>query len=262
MNNFLEQIIATKEQEVRQRKRDLPLETLIQRASGMPPARGFTAALEAKARSKQTGVIAEIKKASPSKGVIRQDFKPSEIARAYADHGATCISVLTDVQYFQGSDAHLEQVRASVDLPVIRKDFTIDEYQIYEAKALGADCILLIVSALSPTRLGELYRCALELELDVLIEVHDGEELETALALGPRLLGINNRNLKTFTTSLETTLELLPLIQNAVVVTESGIADAGDVARMRANGVFCFLVGEALMREADPGAALDTLISV
>jgi indole-3-glycerol phosphate synthase len=213
-----------------------------------------------RAAARTPGFIAEIKKASPSKGVIREDFDPVAIAKDYAANGAACLSVLTDEQYFQGADAYLRSVRQSVGIPIIRKDFTIDPYQILEARLMGADCILLIASALSAQQLSDLYTTAHDLGLDVLIEVHDQQELETALALEPNLIGINNRNLKTFETSLDTTLNLLPHIPKGVtVVTESGIRGKEDVQHMVAAGVYCFLVGEALMRQPSPGGALAEL---
>jgi indole-3-glycerol phosphate synthase len=205
-------------------------------------------------------VIAEIKKASPSKGVIRPDFDPVAIARSYERGGATCLSVLTDVDFFQGADAYLVQARAATALPVLRKDFTIDPYQIHEARALGADCVLLIVAALSPAQLADLHGLALELGLDVLVEVHNARELDAALALDNPMVGINNRNLHSFHTSLETTFSLLPRIgDERLVVTESGIQRVDDVLAMRGHGVHAFLVGEAFMRAADPGAQLRTL---
>ena len=214
-----------------------------------------------RAAARTPGFIAEIKKASPSKGVIREDFDPVAIAKDYAANGAACLSVLTDEQYFQGADAYLRSVRQSVGIPIIRKDFTIDPYQILEARLMGADCILLIASALSAQQLSDLYTTAHDLGLDVLIEVHDQQELETALALEPNLIGINNRNLKTFETSLDTTLNLLPHIPKGVtVVTESGIRGKEDVQHMVAAGVYCFLVGEALMRQPSPGGALAELL--
>ena len=197
---------------------------------------------------------------SPSKGVIRADFNPAAIATSYATANATCLSILTDEQYFQGHDNYLREVRQVVTLPLLRKDFTIDAYQVYEARAMGADCILLIVSALKPADLRDLYALAQSMGLDVLIEVHDAEELAIALTLGPDLIGINNRNLKTFNTNLETTIDLLSNIPaDVVVVTESGISTVADVSRMQANNVHCFLVGEAFMRATDPGQALSDL---
>ena len=227
-----------------------------------PQTKGFVSALQQRASQQQAGIIAEIKKASPSKGVIRADFDPVAIAQSYASAGATCLSVLTDEQYFQGHDNFLVQVGQAVSLPLLRKDFTIDEYQVYEARAIGADCILLIVSALSAEQLNQLHTLAASLELDVLVEVHDAAELETALALKPKLIGINNRNLKTFTTELKTTIDLLPQIPSDVtVVTESGISRIEDVKLMQQHEVFCFLVGEAFMRADNPGDELSKLFS-
>jgi indole-3-glycerol phosphate synthase len=205
-------------------------------------------------------VIAEIKKASPSKGVIREIFDPEEIARAYAAYGATCLSVLTDVDFFQGSDLNLQLARKVCELPVLRKDFMVDSYQIAESRSLGADCVLLIVAALETDQLKELYQCALEYDLDVLVEVHDAQELDSALTLGSKLIGINNRNLKTFETSLQTTVDLLPNIpEDRIVITESGIHTHEDVQSMLENNVFGFLVGEAFMRQENPGQALAEL---
>jgi indole-3-glycerol phosphate synthase len=205
-------------------------------------------------------VIAEVKKASPSKGVMRADFRPAEIARSYAAGGAACLSVLTDVDFFQGADAYLQAARGACALPVLRKDFTIDAYQVYEARALGADAILLIVAALGDAALLELSELARELDLDVLVEVHDGDELERALATPARLIGINNRNLRTFATTLDTTLQLRERVPaDRLVVTESGIVTRADVARMRAAGVDAFLIGETFMRAADPGSELARL---
>jgi|TARA_B110000971_G_scaffold108177_1_gene110838 indole-3-glycerol phosphate synthase len=260
MSNILEQIIQTKHEELAVRKAQCSLEALIEVAQKVKPKGGFIDALRKQALAKKPGVIAEIKKASPSKGVIRENFDPAAIAISYAEHNATCLSVLTDEQYFQGSDEYLKMVRACVDLPIIRKDFTIDAYQVYEARALGADCILLIVSALDQENLKALYQLATDIGLDVLIEIHDGAELSRALELSPSLVGINNRNLKTFTTSLHTTIDLLAQIPaNVTVVTESGIAKTEDVALMNSHGIYCFLVGEAFMREQNPGHALQEL---
>lgn len=260
MSDILDKIIATKVEEVAARKLRTPLSELRARAVSVEPPRGFVANLQRAAQLKSPGVIAEIKKASPSKGIIRENFDPVEIARSYANHGATCLSVLTDEQYFQGADQYLIEARAAVGLPVIRKDFNIDEYQIYEARALGADCILLIVSALNIMQLTVLHQLARGLGLDVLIEVHDKTELDAALSLQPTLIGINNRNLKTFETHLQTTLDLLQHIpEHITVVTESGISTKQDVALMREHNVHCFLVGEAFMRADDPGAELQNL---
>jgi len=258
--DILQTILARKAEEVAARSAALPLAEVAARAADMPAPRGFAAAIEAKVASGAPAVIAEVKKASPSKGVIRADFDPVAIARSYEAGGAACLSVLTDVDFFQGADAYLQQARAACALPVLRKDFTIDPYQVHEARALGADCILLIVAALSDEQLAELSGIAMQLDLDVLVEVHDIDELERAIQVPAPLLGINNRSLRTFEVSLQTTLSL----QRAVpadrrLVTESGIHGTDDVARMRAAGVEAFLVGEAFMREPDPGAALQRL---
>lgn len=222
--------------------------------------RGFAAALQARVDAGQPAVIAEIKKASPSKGVLREDFHPAEIARSYERGGAACLSVLTDRDFFQGGDAYLQEARAACRLPVIRKDFILDPYQVLEARLLGADCILLIAACLDDTRMAELNAQALELGMDVLIEVHDRAELERALALPGKLIGINNRDLRSFRVSLDTTLGLLDAIPpERLLVTESGILSAADVDLMRAHGVHAFLVGEAFMRARDPGAALEQL---
>ena len=262
MSNILKQILATKAEEIQQRQAQISLAELKQRILKAPQTKGFVSALQQRASQQQAGIIAEIKKASPSKGVIRADFDPVAIAQSYASAGATCLSVLTDEQYFQGHDNYLVQVGQAVSLPLLRKDFTIDEYQVYEARAIGADCILLIVSALSAEQLNQLHTLAASLELDVLIEVHDAGELETALTLQPKLIGINNRNLKTFVTDLKTTIDLLPQIPSDVtVVTESGISRIEDVKLMQQNEVFCFLVGEAFMRADEPGDELSKLFS-
>ena len=262
MSTILDRIIATKQTELVERKKlesQAELETRLANSS-LPNTRGFVDALRRQAMAKQPGVIAEIKKASPSKGVIRADFDPAAIAADYAAHGAACLSVLTDEEYFQGSDDYLRAVRDAVELPIIRKDFTIDPYQIVEARLMGADCVLLIVSALTATELRILYGTAQDIGLDVLIEVHDQHELDVALTLDPNLIGINNRNLKTFSTSLDHTFDLLPAIPaNVTIVTESGIATRADVDAMIAHDVYCFLVGEALMRQPSPGEALSEL---
>ena len=262
MTTILDQIIATKVEELAARKAvqtTTELERLVASSELTTPL-GFVDALRTRAAARTPGFIAEIKKASPSKGVIREDFDPVAIAEDYAANGAACLSVLTDEQYFQGADAYLRSVRQSVDIPIIRKDFTIDPYQIVEARLMEADCVLLIVSALTPTELKSLYRTAQDIGLDVLIEVHDAAELEIALSLDPTLIGINNRNLKTFSTSLNNTFDLLSEIPvNVTVVTESGIATREDVNAMIAHDVYCFLVGEALMRQHSPGMALSEL---
>lgn len=258
----LDKILAHKRTEVAARKAAVSLDALRRRIDDQDAPRGFVEALRRKAAANQPGVIAEIKKASPSKGVIRADFDPPAHARSYAAAGAACLSVLTDEQFFQGHDDYLIAARAAVDLPVLRKDFVIDDYQIYEARALGADCVLLIVAALNIMTLTTLYQCARNLGLDVLIEAHDRTELDAALSLRPDLVGVNNRNLKTFETSIEHSLELAPLVpEQTLFVTESGIADPATVARLRAGGIQHFLVGEAFMRQPDPGAGLQALFS-
>ncbi len=253
----LRKIIARKQEEVAERKQRCSLDELRQSLVQAPETRGFVQAIADRIAGGQAAVIAEIKKASPSKGVIREHFEPAELARSYERGGATCLSVLTDVDFFQGADAYLQQAREAVSLPVIRKDFMIDEYQIYEARAMGADCVLLIVSALEPTQLRALNTLALELGLDVLVEVHNLSELEMALELPNKLIGINNRNLHTFEVDLKTTYDLLPAIDSErIVVTESGILSPDDVWDMRSRHVHSFLVGEAFMRSDDPGEAL------
>jgi indole-3-glycerol phosphate synthase len=257
----LENILARKAEEVAERRARVSLAELEARAAQADTPRGFARALIAQAAKKQPAVIAEVKKASPSKGVIRPHFVPDEIARSYEKGGATCLSVLTDIDYFQGADAYLQQARAACRLPVIRKDFMIDPYQVIESRALGADCILLIVAALEDARLVELAAVAKSLNLDVLVEVHDGDELERALkTLDSPLLGINNRNLHTFEVSLENTLDLLPRIpRDKLVITESGILNRADVELMEISEVYSFLVGEAFMRAEHPGAELQRL---
>jgi len=253
----LDRILADKRLEVAQRKAARSLADLQAELRDQPPARGFVAALRDRAAAGEAAVIAEIKKASPSKGLIRADFDPVAIARSYETGGATCLSVLTDEKYFQGRDEFLVAARAAVSLPVLRKDFVVDEYQLFEARSLGADCVLLIVAALNIMQLTVLYQTARGLGLDVLLEVHDSVELEAALSLRPGIVGINNRDLRTFSTSLTTTYGLLDAIPEGVlVVTESGIGSRADVQAMRAHDVQCFLVGEAFMRAPDPGAAL------
>ncbi|HHH35654.1 MAG TPA: indole-3-glycerol phosphate synthase TrpC [Gammaproteobacteria bacterium] len=260
--DILRKILHRKAEEVAARRAALPLEALRAQAGSAPPVRGFAAAIGERLARGEAAVIAEIKKASPSKGVLREDFDPAAIAASYARGGAACLSVLTDRDFFQGDGADLSQARAACGLPVLRKDFIIDPYQVYEARAMGADCILLIVAALDDRRLAELAALARELEMDVLVEVHDRAELERALALPLPLVGINNRDLRSFETRLETTLDLLPLIPpERIVVTESGILDRRDVARMRGRGVHAFLVGEAFMRAPDPGMRLRELFA-
>ena len=259
--DILKKIIAEKVREVSQRKAETPAEKLMEiSVTEASPIRPFVGAMEAKLVDGLSAVIAEVKKASPSKGVIRKHFVPSEIAISYEQGGAACLSVLTDAQFFQGSTKYLQEARAACGLPVIRKDFIIDPYQIYEARAMGADCILLIVSALSKEQLYSLYDVALSLEMDVLIEVHDAEELSVALPLGAKLVGINNRNLRTFETSLNTTVDLLEMIpDDRIVVTESGIHTKEDITFMRQHKVDSFLVGEAFMRAEEPGTQLRSL---
>ncbi|MGY4524482.1 indole-3-glycerol phosphate synthase TrpC [Pseudomonas sp. UBA4617] len=257
----LERIIARKFQEVAERSARVSLAELEALAKVADAPRGFAKALIEQAGRKQPAVIAEIKKASPSKGVIREHFVPAEIAVSYEKGGATCLSVLTDVDYFLGADAYLQQARAAVSLPVIRKDFMVDPYQIVEARALGADCVLLIVAALEDVKMAELAATAKDVGLDVLVEVHDGDELERALKiLDTPLVGVNNRNLHTFEVSLEATLDLLPRIpRDRLVVTESGILNRADVELMEINEVYSFLVGEAFMRAEQPGLELQRL---
>ncbi len=261
MSDILNTIIATKHQEIAQALSVRPLAAVRRDAEARrEDRRDFVAAIRAKHALKQPGVIAEIKKASPSKGVIRTDFQPAQIAESYAKAGAACLSVLTDKQYFQGDAAYLEAARAACHLPALRKDFMVDEYQIHEARAMGADCILLIAAALSLPQMRDFEALANELGMAVLVEVHNGAELEQALQLNTELIGINNRNLRTFEVSLSTTLKLLPEIgADRIVVTESGILSADDVRLMRSHDVHTFLVGEAFMRQPEPGQALASL---
>ena len=258
--SILDAIVAHKREEVAARKAQRPLAALKAAQAALPPPRGFAKAIRARTKQQQPAVIAEIKKASPSKGVIRADFNPPALARRYAEAGATCLSILTDERHFQGKDAHLTAVRQAVPLPALRKDFIIDSYQVHEARALGADCILLIAAILSPAQMKEYQGLAASLGMDALVEVHDEAELQAALALKPQLIGINNRDLKQFTVNLATTLALLPLVpKTAIPVAESGIHTPADVQRLRAAGVQAFLIGEALMKAPDPGAALEQL---
>lgn len=260
MNDILAKILETKKIEVATARQMRSESELLREAKGRKDLRGFAHAIEEKINQGKPAVIAEIKKASPSKGVIRQNFNPTEIAATYAAHGAACLSVLTDVQFFQGGYDYLRQARAACSLPVLRKDFMIDPYQIIHARALGADCVLLIVAALDLEHLRELEAVATELGMDVLVEVHDRAELDIALMLNTPLLGINNRNLRTFETSLDTTLNMLADIPAGKrIITESGILSAADVALMRDHQVQAFLVGEAFMRADDPGVALREL---
>lgn len=263
LNDVLQRILARKHEEVAARRVAQPFAEVAARAADAPPVRGFARAIEAKIVSGQAAVIAEVKKASPSKGVIRPDFQPAQIARSYEAGGAACLSVLTDIDFFQGADTYLQQARAACGLPVLRKDFTVDPYQVVEARALGADCVLLIVAALDDRQLVELADQAMSLDMDVLVEVHDIDELERALQVPAPLLGINNRSLRSFEVSLDTTLTLQGAVpRDRRLVTESGIHTAADVTRMRQAGVEAFLVGEAFMREPDPGQALRRLFAV
>lgn len=264
MSDILNKILAVKADEVATAKKQRSLTSLRSEVEADKQARaslrGFEAALRAKIAAGMAGVIAEIKKASPSKGVLRPDFKPAEIAVSYEQYGAACLSVLTDVQFFQGSPEYLVQARAACALPVLRKDFIIDPYQLYEARSWGADCVLLIVAALDHGLMAELEAWAHELGMDVLVEVHNADELNAALKLKTALLGVNNRNLRTFETSLQNTLDLLPRIPaEKLAITESGILVPDDVKRMRDADVHAFLVGEAFMRAQEPGPALQQL---
>ena len=263
MADILDRILEVKRRELGEAKAARPLGELQAEARSQPAPRDFVGALRAQITAGRAAVIAEIKKASPSKGVLREHFDPEAIARSYTTHGAACLSVLTDREFFQGRPEFLVAARAASGLPVLRKDFIVDPYQVWEARAMGADCILLIVAALSPPQLRELESVAHALGLAVLVEVHDRGELETALALATPLIGINNRNLRTFETRLETTLDLLAAVPaDRLVVTESGIMAPEHVQRMRQAGVNAFLVGEAFMRAADPGQALQELFSI
>ncbi len=260
--DILKKILQRKVEEVAERTNSVSLTSLKALANSMEASRGFINAIERTTRAKRNAVIAEIKKASPSKGVMRENFQPAEIAKSYEAGGATCLSVLTDVNFFQGADSYLMQARAACALPVLRKDFMVDSYQIYEAKVMNADCILLIAAALSDQQLREFSSLAEALDLDVLVEVHDEAELHRALDLNVKLLGINNRNLRTFETSLNTTIDLLSQIpSDKIVVTESGILSADDVRLMNDNDVYAFLVGEAFMRAPEPGVELERLFA-
>ena len=262
MSDILQRIIEVKREELVHARAAHSRAALRELAANQTAPRGFAAALLAKLAAGLPAVIAEVKKASPSKGVIREHFVPAEIAASYAQHGAACLSVLTDERFFQGHADHLRQARAACTLPVLRKDFMIDPYQVLQARAMGADCILLIAANLSDAQMAELEACATEQQLDVLVEVHDGDELQRALRLRTPLLGINNRNLRSFEVSLDTTLGLRAQVPaGRLLVTESGIASQADVQRMRTAGVHGFLVGEALMRADDPGAALAALFA-
>lgn len=259
-SQILAEILRHKKDELEERKQRVPIEKMRDWADDAPAPRGFEAALRNAQLARRPGVIAEIKRASPSKGVLRSDFNPMQIAASYQTNGATCLSVLTDGKFFKGSCTVLELARKTCFAPILRKDFIIDTYQVYETRAVGADCLLLIVAALADDQMAELYRLAQELRLDVLVEVHDEDELTRALRLEPTLVGINNRNLHTFATSLDTTLNLLSKIPATChVVTESGIHSKDDVAMMVASGVNSFLVGEAFMLAEDPGAKMKEL---
>lgn len=260
--DILKKILARKQEEIAERSQTVSIAELRERAERSSPTRGFRDALVEKIEQGHAGVIAEIKKASPSKGVLREDFQPVDIAQSYERGGAACLSVLTDADFFQGSEVYLQRARAACLLPVIRKDFIVDEYQVVEARAIGADCILLIASALDDVQMRELHAASLELGMDVLVEVHDAEELERAILLDGNMIGVNNRNLRTFDTSLQTTIDLLPQVPvGTLLVTESGIHTPEHVALMRENNINAFLVGEAFMRAEDPGEKLSELFS-
>lgn len=264
MSDILNKILDVKAQEVAAARKQRDLASLRREVESNTDARkdlrGFEDSLRNKIAAGKAGVIAEVKKASPSKGILREDFRPAEIAQSYAAHGAACLSVLTDEQFFQGSPEYLKQARAACNIPVLRKDFLVDVYQVYEARSWGADCILLIVAALEQGLMADLEACAHELGMGVLVEVHDADELSAALKLKTAMLGINNRNLRTFETSLQTTIDLLPRIPNEkMVITESGILTPDDVRKMRDADVHAFLVGEAFMRAPDPGVELGRL---
>ena len=262
MADILEKIVAVKREEVAAALKRKPLALMRQDAESRLTTRDFVGAMRRKIATGQAAVIAEVKKASPSKGVLRPDFIPADIAQSYAEHGAACLSVLTDRQFFQGEPDYLKQARASCELPVLRKDFMVDPYQVFEARAMGADCILLIAACLDDAQMRDLEAIALGLNMAVLVEVHDQPELERALRLKTPLVGINNRNLKTFEVSLDTTLGMLVQVPaDRLLITESGISTAADVQRLRSAGVQAFLVGEAFMRAADPGAALAELFA-
>jgi indole-3-glycerol phosphate synthase len=262
MSDILNRIVAVKREEIALARGKRDLASLRRDAEARTDARDFIGALRAKIAAGQAAVIAEVKKASPSKGVLREHFVPDEIAASYERHGAACLSVLTDAQFFQGAQAYLEQARAACVLPVLRKDFMVDAYQVFEARAMGADCILLIAACLDDAQMADLEAQAVVLGMAVLVEVHDGAELDRALRLKTPLLGINNRNLRSFEVTLDTTLSLLPRVPaDRLLVTESGILSRADVQRMREANVHAFLVGEAFMRATDPGAALAQLFS-
>ena len=260
--DILKRIVARKHEEIELRSSETSQNDLLQRVDQSVPRRGFVQALRNKHLNGHSAVIAECKRASPSKGIIRENYQPAAIAKSYEAGGAACLSVLTDADFFQGHESHLIEARANCSLPVLRKDFTVDEYQVVEAAAIGADCILLIVAALDDVALSHLHAMAIELGLDVLVEVHDGQELERALALDIDLVGINNRDLRTFNVSLDTTLSLLESVPDGVtIVTESGILNRADIDVMLAADICSFLVGEAFMKTVDPGATLRDLFA-
>ncbi len=266
MSDILKKILGVKAQEIAEAKKLISPEALRQQVENDPacrqPRRGFEKSLRAKIAQGKAAVIAEVKKASPSKGIIRPDFHPAQIAKSYETHGAACLSVLTDIQFFQGAPEYLKEARAACSLPVIRKDFIVDTYQVYQAAAWGADCILLIVAALEDAQMAELEACAHSLGLDVLVESHNPQELERALRLKTPLMGINNRDLRTFNTSIQHTIDMLPMLpEDRLVVTESGIRTREDVMTMRSNNVNAFLVGEAFMRAPEPGEELAKLFA-
>ncbi len=261
--DILKKILDTKANEIARRKQNTTVDMLREIAGGVENPRGFATALQSKVAAKKPAIIAEVKKASPSKGVIRENFDPVAIGQDYAMNGAACLSVLTDKEYFQGSEVYLQMVRERCPLPILRKDFMIDPYQVFEARALGADCILLIVAALDDEQMLELAKTAKELGMDVLVEVHDADELQRALTLDTPLIGINNRNLRTFETSLQTTLDLKEQIpQDRIIITESGIHTTEDVKLMTDHGIYAFLVGEAFMRAPSPGQKMRELFEL
>jgi len=262
VSNILEKIISVKHREIEESRSVVALSDLEKQCSSLPPTRDFVHALRSRVEKFQPAVIAEIKKASPSKGVIREDFDPVKIAKSYEQSGAACLSVLTDREFFQGAPEYLTAVKSTTSIPVIRKDFIIDPYQVFEARAMGADCILLIVAALTGSQMRELEKVAQQADLAVLVEVHSEVELEKALELKTPLIGINNRNLRTFETNIETSIKLSENIPDGrIVITESGIHTREDVRLMVESSIYSFLVGEALMRQPDPGAALEGLFS-
>jgi indole-3-glycerol phosphate synthase len=262
VSDILDRILATKREELARAQAARPLADVERQARSRADVRDFVGAMQEKLAKSEAAVIAEIKKASPSRGVIRDPFVPAEVAESYAEHGAACLSVLTDAQFFQGSPEYLKQARAACELPVLRKDFMVEEYQLFEAREMGADCILLIASILDDAQLADLEACAFALQMSVLVEVHDSAELDRALGLRTPLVGINNRNLRTFEVDLSTTIDLFVKVPpERLLVTESGILARRDVDRMREHGVHAFLVGEAFMKAADPGVALAGLFA-